>query len=438
MDQTTSDLLTQTSPGTRMGNLMRRYWVPIVASQEIEKPDSPQLRVQILGEKLLAFRDSNGQPGLIGEFCTHRGVSLFFGRNEECGIRCAYHGLKFDRHGNCVDVPSAQDQPQVLERMRIKAYPCIERGGIVWAYMGPPGQQPAPPELEWCKVPASHVYVSRRLQQSNYLQAIEGGIDTAHVSFVHRFSVDDDPMHQGTRAVDYIKADGNVVFDIEKNPFGLTLYGRRNGDWLDGKVGGTLQSHYWRITQFIFPWFTLIPPFGEHSLGGHVWVPVDDENCWAWSINYHAHKPLSEQERSDMASGHGIHVLYEESKPISFRPRANKDNDYLIDRVAQKEKRAYSGVFGISEQDASLQESMGSIQDRSQEKLLATDKGIVMARRMLEEAALGLGQGLEPPALDAATQCVRAAGVLLPVGQDPKVWAKDKIENVTGKPVFSI
>ena len=149
MDQTTSDLLTQTSPGTRMGNLMRCYWVPIVASQEIEKPDSPQLRVQILGEKLLAFRDSNGQPGLIGEFCTHRGVSLFFGRNEECGIRCAYHGLKFDRHGNCVDVPSAQDQPQVLERMRIKAYPCIERGGIVWAYMGQIGRASCRERVLW-------------------------------------------------------------------------------------------------------------------------------------------------------------------------------------------------------------------------------------------------------------------------------------------------
>lgn len=427
MDKDTAELLTRTGVGTAMGDLLRRYWVPILGAAEIAAPDGPQVRVQILGEKLLAFRDSSGQPGLIDEFCTHRGVSLFFGRNEECGIRCAYHGLKFDRTGACVDVPSA---PQVAERMRIKAYPCIERGGIVWAYMGPADKQPAPPEVEWCTLPASQVYVSRRLQQSNYLQAMEGGIDTAHVSYVHRYQVDQDPLHQGVKALDYIKADGNVVFDIEKNPFGLTLYGRRNGE---------PDSYYWRITQWIFPWFSLIPPFGEHALGGHVWVPVDDENCWAWSINYQPDKALSHEERALMDAGHGIHVLYETgAQAVAWRPQRNRDNDYLIDRQAQRDRRAYSGVFGISEQDASLQESMGPIQDCTKELLLPTDKGIVMARAMLAESARALRLGVEPPALDASTQRVRAAGVLLPRGEDPKPWAKDKIQDVAGKPVFSL
>jgi len=427
VDKDTAELLTRTGVGTAMGDLLRRYWVPILGAAEIAAPDGPQVRVQILGEKLLAFRDSSGQPGLIDEFCTHRGVSLFFGRNEECGIRCAYHGLKFDRTGACVDVPSA---PQVAERMRIKAYPCIERGGIVWAYMGPADKQPAPPEVEWCTLPASQVYVSRRLQQSNYLQAMEGGIDTAHVSYVHRYQVDQDPLHQGVKALDYIKADGNVVFDIEKNPFGLTLYGRRNGE---------PDSYYWRITQWIFPWFSLIPPFGEHALGGHVWVPVDDENCWAWSINYQPDKALSHEERALMDAGYGIHVLYETgAQAVAWRPQRNRDNDYLIDRQAQRDRRAYSGVFGISEQDASLQESMGPIQDRTKELLLPTDKGIVMARAMLAESARALRLGVEPPALDASTQRVRAAGVLLPRGEDPKPWAKDKIQDVAGKPVFSL
>ncbi len=426
MDQATSDLLTRTGPGTPMGNLMRRYWVPILASSEISEPDGTPVRVKIMGERLLAWRDSEGQAALTDEFCSHRGASLFFGRNEECGIRCSYHGLKFDRNGTCVDVPSA---PQVAERMRIKAYPCIERGGLVWAYMGPPDKRPAPPEVEWCTLPQSHVFVSKRWQQSNYLQAMEGGIDTAHVSYVHRYEVDIDPMHRGSRALDYIKADGNVVFDIEKNPFGLTLYGRRNG-------GPGL--HYWRITQWLFPWFTLIPPFGEHALGGHVWVPIDDENCWAWSINFHPDKPLSDEERAEMAAGKGIHVRYEDVQPLTYRPRANKDNDYLIDRQAQKDRRAYSGIFGFSEQDASLQESMGPIQDRTRELLLPTDKAIVMARRMLQEAALGLQNGVEPPALDAAAQQVRAAGVLLPKDEDPKPWARDKIQHVKGKPVYSL
>ena len=418
-----AETLVRTGPGTAMGELMRRYWVPALQSSEIALPDGAQVRIQLLGEKLLAFRDSTGQVGLIDEFCSHRGVSLFFGRNEEGGICCAYHGLKFNRLGECIEVPSA---PQACAHMSLKGYPCIERGGIVWAYLGPKDQQPAPPEVEWCTLPPGQVFVSKRLQECNYLQAMEGGIDTAHVSYVHRYEVDTDPMHMGTKALDYIKADGNVVFDIEKTPFGLTLFGRRNGD---------ADSYYWRITQWLFPWYTLIPPFGEHALGGHVWVPVDDHSCWAWSINYRPERELTAQERADMQAGKGIHCEYE---PGSWRPMANKDNDYLIDRVAQREKRAYSGVFGFSVQDASLQESMGTIQDLQREKLLPTDRGIMMARRMLHDAAVGLQQGLPPPALDANAQRVRAAGVLLPRDQKPQDWARQHLDDASDQPVYSI
>ena len=310
--------------------------------------------------------------------------------------------------------------------MRIKAYPCVERGGVVWAYMGPPEKKPAPPELEWCLVPESHRYVTKRLQETSYLQAMEGGIDTSHVSWVHRYEVDKDPMHKHSKALEYIKADSNVVFDIEEVPHGLTLYGRR--------LGGA-DSHYWRITQWIFPWFTLIPPFGPHALGGHVWVPIDDENCWAWSVSYRPDRPLGADERRDMEAGKGIHC---EVDPGTFRPRANRDNDYLIDRKAQREKRAFSGVFGFAIQDASLQESMGTIQDLGREKLLPTDRGIVMARRMLLDAAAGLQQGVEPPALNASRQRVRAAGVLLERGVKPQEWARQHLADGLGEPVYSI
>jgi phthalate 4,5-dioxygenase len=423
MNRQKADTLVRTGPGTTMGNLMRRYWVPLLLSREIEEPDGPQVRVHILGERLLAFRDTSGRVGLVDEFCSHRGASLYFGRNEEYGIRCAYHGLKFSRQGECVDVPSA---PQLCNNFGIKAYSCIERAGVVWAYMGPGDRQPAPPEVEWCTLPGSHVFVSKRLQECNWLQAMEGGIDTSHVSYVHRYEVDEDPMHQGTKANEYIKADGNVIFQIEKSDFGLTLYGRRNGE---------PDSYYWRITQWLFPWFTLIPPFGEHALGGHVWVPIDDERCWAYSINFHPHKPLSEQERRHMKQGKGIHCAYE---PGTFRPKANKDNDYLLDRRAQKEKRAYSGVFGIAIQDASLQESMGPIQDRESEKLLPTDLAIVMARRMLYEAATRLTGGAEPPALDSSKQRVRAAGILLDRRTRPQEWAKLHLADGLKEPVYSI
>ncbi|MSQ54338.1 MAG: aromatic ring-hydroxylating dioxygenase subunit alpha [Betaproteobacteria bacterium] len=423
MDREMAEVLVRTGAGTPMGELMRRYWVPVLLASEIAGPDCPPVRVKILGEKLLAFRDSEGRAGLIDEFCAHRGVSLFFGRNEECGIRCSYHGWKYDIHGQCVDLPAA---PQVAPKMSIKAYPCVERGGVLWAYMGPPQKKPSPPEIEWCLLPDSHRFVSKRLQECNYLQAMEGGIDTQHVSFVHRYEVDKDPMHQRSAALKYIKADRNVEFDVEQTPHGLTIYGRRNGE---------ADTYYWRITQWLFPWYTLIPPFGDHPLGGHVWVPIDDENCWAWSINFLPDRPLSAEERNDMLGGRGIHVKYE---PGSFRPLANKDNDYLVDRASQKEKRTYSGIAGFAIQDASLQESMGPIQDHAREHLMATDKGIVMARKMLHEAAQGLAKGIEPPALDAAAQRVRSAAVMLARGEDPARWARDSLRDGLEQPVVSV
>ena len=253
------------------------------------------------------------------------------------------------------------------------------------------------------------------------------------MSFVHKFEVDGDPFHQGTKANDYIKKDGNVIFEVERHEGGLTLFGRRNGE---------PDSFYWRVTQYIFPWFTLIPPFGDHALGGHVWVPIDDENCWAWSINFHVDKPLSEEELQHLQDGKGVHCEYEPGTNVpggTWRPKQNKDNDYLLDRVAQKEKRSFSGVFGFAAQDASLQESMGPIQDHDAEKLLASDRAIVMARRMLYESAMALkDEGKEPPALAAKTQTVRQAGFLLPREQKPQEWAKQHLRAGAGEPVYSL
>jgi phthalate 4,5-dioxygenase oxygenase subunit len=423
MDRETAELLIRTGPGTRMGNLMRRYWVPVLLAAEVAEPDGPPVRVKILGEKLLAFRDTQGRIGLVDEFCAHRRASLYLGRNEECGIRCSYHGWKYDVSGQCVELPSV---PQLAPKMRIKAYPCIERGDVVWAYMGPPDKRPAPPELEWCLLPPERRFVSKRLQQTGYLQAMEGGIDTTHASWVHRYELDHDPMHRHAEANKYIKADRNAVFDIESAPHGLTIFGRRNGE---------PDSHYWRITQWIFPWFTLIPPFGPHALGAHVWVPIDDESCWAWSINFLPDRPLPDEELQAMKEGKGIHVKY---VPGSFLPLANPANDWLIDRGAQKDRRSYSGVEGFSMQDSSLQESMGAIQDYEGEHLVSTDKPIAMARRMLAAAARELEKGIEPPALDAAAQRVRAASVLLERGIRAQEWAEQALSDSLRKPVYTV
>jgi phthalate 4,5-dioxygenase len=422
MNKEMAETLVRVGPGTPMGTLLRRYWVPVLLQNEIAQRDCAPVRVKILGEKLLAFRDSEGRPGLVGEFCAHRGASLFLGRNEEGGIRCSYHGWKYDVDGRCMELPSA---PQLAPKMSIKAYPCIEQGGILWAYMGPPDKRPQPPGLEWTRLPESHRYVSKRLQESGYLQAMEGGIDTTHASWVHRFELDQDPMHQRAQANKYIKADRNAVFDVFDAPHGLEIYGRRNGE---------ADSFYWRVTQWIFPWFTLIPPFGPHAMGGHIWVPIDDENCWAWSINFLPDRPLPEEELSAMKQGLGIHVKY---IPGTFQPLANRGNDWLIDREAQKGKRTFSGVEGFSIQDASLQESMGPLQDYEAEHLVATDKPIAMTRRALYDAVLRLQQGIDPPALDTASQAVRAAGVLLDRSIKAQDWARQALGGLD-QPVYSV
>jgi nitrite reductase/ring-hydroxylating ferredoxin subunit len=415
--------LIRTGPGTLMGNLIRRYWVPALLSSEIAEPDGPQIRVKVLGERLLAFRDTNGRVGLVNEFCRHRGASLFLGRNEECGIRCSYHGWKYDISGQCVDLPST---PEIAPKVSITAYPCIERAGIVWAYMGPKEKQPAPPELEWCLLPDSHRFVSKRLQECNYLQAFEGGIDSSHVAWVHRFEMDVDPMHHRSQAKDIIKQSRSVVFQVEEVPSGLLIFARREVD---------SSSYYWRITQYLFPWFTLIPPFGDHPLGGHMWIPIDDENCWAWSINFLPGHPLKDSDRKDMEAGKGIHAEY---IPGTFRPTANRDNDWLIDRQAQKDKKSYSGVAGFSIQDASLQESMGPIQNHAQEFLVPTDRAIVLARRLLHKNAMNLQNGSEPPAVDASSQRVRSGAVILDKSVDVKEWARINLHDALNKPVFTL
>ncbi len=419
-----ADVLVRTGPDAPMGRLMRRYWVPLLLQSEIAEPDCAPVRIPVLGERLIAFRNSQGRPGVIDEFCAHRGTSLFFGRNEEGGLRCSYHGWKYDISGQCIELPS---EPQLASKVRLKAYPCIERGGIVWAYMGPPELKPEPPALEWCTVPDSHRYVSKRWQESNYLQGMDGGIDTTHVSYVHRYELERDALHMNAACVKYIKDDPNVVFTVQETPSGMTIFGRRNGE---------ADSWYWRITQWIFPWFTLVPPTGPHPLAAHIWVPIDDENCWSWNINYYPGQPLSAEERREMGAGRGIHAPL---MPGSFRPVANKSNDYLIDRQAQKARIMFSGVDGLGMQDASLQESMGPIQDRTRERLVQTDRAIVLARRRLHDAALGIDTSRgELPALNPGTHHVRSASVLLQKDKDVELWARKALVADQSNPLYCL
>jgi hypothetical protein len=288
------------------------------------------------------------------------------------------------------------------KRIKLKSYPLVESGGILWAYMGPPEAKPALPAFEWTELSAPNRYFSKRWQECNYLQAMEGGLDSSHVSFLHSGELHTDLLHRGTKGAQY-QQDRTPKFEVIESPGGLYVGARRNAE---------PGHYYWRITQWIMPWYVMVPPYGDNALNAHAWVPIDDENCFVWTFTYHPTRPLSTMELDVMRKGGGIHV---ELIPGTFRPIINKHNDYMIDRDAQKAGRTYSGVAGIAMQDASVQESMGPIADRTKENLVSTDNAIIMARHRLCRAALALQYGTAQPGLNRECQRVRSASFVLPL-----------------------
>lgn len=400
-----NDLLTQTGPETPMGQLFRRYWQPVLLAEELPANDCPPVRVKILSERLLAFRDSAGRYGLIDEFCAHRGVSLWFGRNEEGGLRCPYHGWKYDVTGQAIEVPSEPETSNFCANVKLKSYPLVKRGDVFWAYLGDPAKQPPLPEWEFVTVPEGQTYTSKRLQECNWLQALEGGIDSSHVTFLHSGNLDSDPLFKGAKGNAYNKGDLKPFFEVADYEGGLLIGARRNAE--EG-------HYYWRVTPWVLPNFTMVPPRGDHPMHGHFWVPIDDEHCWVYSFDYHPTRNLTEDEIGAMRAGLGVHS----ANDANYRPLANKDNDYLIDREAQRRGETYSGVKGIAMQDASLQESMGPIVDRTKERLVATDAGIIKARQKLRKAALALAEtGAEPVGNRPQDQKVRSVAIVLPADQ---------------------
>ncbi len=286
---------------------------------------------------------------------------------------------------------------------------------------GPARQAAALPEWEFSLVPAEQSFISKRLQESNWLQAMEGGIDSSHVSFLHRGDLGSDPLFKGAKGNQYNLSDMQPHFEVVEQPGGLYIGARRNAE--NG-------NYYWRITPWVMPNFTMIPPRGDHPMHGHFWVPIDDHNCWAWTYDFHPTRALTKEERGAMQAGQGLHCKY---VPGSYRPLANKDNDYLMDRAAQKAGKTYSGIEGFAIQDSSLQESMGPVCDRTKENLVSTDNGIIMARhRMLRAAKAFLDKGTIPPGVDPEHHKIRSVSIVLPPDQAFKDGAKEALTRRMG------
>jgi phthalate 4,5-dioxygenase len=411
-----NETLCRVGPGTPMGALLRRYWLPLLLSSELPEVDGAPVRIRHLGESLIAFRDTDGQVGLVAENCPHRGASLFFGRNEEAGLRCVYHGWKFDISGSCVDMPNEPPESNFKHKVKVAAYQCRERNGIVWAYLGEPGDEPPLPQIEWATLPEGQRYISKRVQECNWVQGFEGGIDSSHSAFLH--SRLDTLAISGVRrptAGPGIRArDKHPRFETVDTESGVLIAARRNADD---------DHYYWRITPFVMPCYNIIPPYGDSpTVGGLAWVPMDDETTMVWSITWHPTRELTEPELTQMRSypGGGIHVGQEGLLPATTQPggrwrtRASRHNDYLVDREAQRTSYFF-GVLNLSLQDQAVQESMGPILDRRREHLGTSDTGIIAVRRRLLRAVKELGEGVDAAiGLTPEQQRVRSAAMVLP------------------------
>ncbi len=372
-----NELLTRVGPRTAMGNLMRRYWIPALLSEEIPLPDCPPVRVRLLGEDLIAFRDSSGRVGLLDEHCSHRGTSLFYGRNEECGLRCIYHGWKYDVEGNVLDTPAEPADSDFKRKLRHTAYPCREVAGIVFTYMGPREKMPLFPAYEWVSLPDDRTHVVKAYLECNYLQGIEGDFDSSHTTFLHCNNLAD---------LARLNRDGAPTLEAEESDYGMRAISIR-------QLGP--DKSYVRISPFIMPAFSIVPgpataKFEENdSRAFRFWIPIDDTSTWFYILTMRD-TPFSVEERASARS-------WVDSRYFRIR---NAGNNYLQDREHQK-TRSYSGIKAVipAEQDGCATESMGPIYDRTQEHLGYSDKTIIALRRVLLQAAKSVQEGREPPHL---------------------------------------
>ena len=388
-----NELLVRTGAGSAMGEYFRRFWLPVALSRELPEPDCTPIRVQAMGECLVAFRDTQGRVGLIEPACAHRGADLFFGRNEQGGLRCIYHGWKYDADGKCVEMPNVPPDAAYHGKISITAYPTREAGEMIWAYLGPRERMPqALPGLEVCALPASHRFISKRLQQCNWAQSMEGALDTAHFSFLHMPAPSVGLYVNPATAADasrlrWLRDDPMPQFTIIEHDVGFVVGGARRAD---------PGESYWRATQFMLPAHAIAPSAmpGEF-FQGYTWVPITDESCWIYTYAWHPDRPLTTDERAKFEKGG--YGQFAELGP-GYVPLRNRSNDYLIDREDQKH-RSFTGVQGIAEQDALAQDSQGLIADRAREHLTATDVAIVRFRRLMLGEAQALREGREPAAV---------------------------------------
>jgi phthalate 4,5-dioxygenase oxygenase subunit len=419
--------LTRVGPGTTMGEFMRQYWIPAAMSSEVCADGDP-LRLMILGEKLVAFRDSDGRVGILDHRCPHRCASLFLGRNEEGGLRCVYHGWKFDVSGRCLEMPNVPASRDFKERVRAKAYCTAERNGLIWVYMGKDQQHPpALPVVEANLDARCDIWCLQR--ECNWLQALEGDIDTSHVGFLHVGSLkpDDLPPDHPMRPT---LLDRAPDYDVRATDWGVMYGGHRPND--DGQKS-------WRVAHFMFPFWTQTPngKFSSRSIA-RAWVPMDDEHSMLFDISYGVDEG-NPAYISKRMSGEPLFDKFEYAPHSTdwfgrWRCKDAAHNDWGIDRESQRSGQHFTGIGNITIQDQAVTESMGGITDHAFENLGPSDQMIARTRRSLLQAARAWGErGEVPPGAQNPAVYFRArAGSFL---ADPGLTLEEAYEDQLGKAI---
>jgi phenylpropionate dioxygenase-like ring-hydroxylating dioxygenase large terminal subunit len=377
LSQQENDHITRIGPGTAAGKLMRQYWQPVALTVELEG-HRPVKAVRLLGQNFVVFRDEQGRYGMLDRDCPHRGADLAFGRLENGGLRCAFHGWLFDVEGKCLETPAEPPTSRICQGIRQGAYPIREKNGILFAYLGK-DSPPAFPELDCFVAPDAYTFAFKGLMECNWLQALEVGIDPAHASFLHRFFEDEDTATAYGKQFRGASADSDLpmtkilreyeqpIINVERTEFGLRLIALREID---------AERTHVRVTNQVFPHAFVIPMSADMTITQ--WhVPVDDTNCYWYAIFTSYSTPVDKEKMRAQRL-----ELYELP---DYRSRKNKSNDYGFSAQEQL-TQTYTGMGAdINVHDQWAVESMGAIQDRTREHLGQSDRAIILYRRLLRE-----------------------------------------------------
>lgn len=422
-----NELLCRVGPGTPMGNLMREYWIPALPSSEFPGPDCQPKRMRLLGQNFVMFRDSKGRMGALDEHCPHRGASLYFGRNEECGLRCAYHGWKFDIDGNCVDLPTEEGVRKENMQANIKArsYPCREAGRMVWVYMGQRKDPPPFPLYEVNTVPVDHIEEPCiMMEEANWLQNIEGDLDSNHLDWLHSRLAEDSPT-PSVGLPGFWSPAGKVPprLEVVKTDYGAYYSAAR-------KLQNGEEWH--RINLFMYPFHTIISHGDKIAL--RTFVPVDDDHTMIVWIQGNPNRALSEEEIArggQMFEEFGGFIERTNDPRSYFMTKANKSNDYCHDLKMQKEEMFVGVPFVANLQDRMMTELMCNdkgefIYDRSKEHLSSSDAMVIAVRQQLLQTVKEHRDTGELPKNNGNVELhrLRAATLSLPEGADWKALSE--------------